>query len=54
MFVENTKGGVLAKNLREVVERIKGILRYRVKIVERAGTPLKLMFPLSKVGQGEE
>ena len=50
MFVENTKGGVLAKNLREVVERIKGILGYRVKIVERAGTPLKLMFPLSKVG----
>ena len=54
MFVENTKGGVLAKNLREVVERIKGILGYRVKIVERAGTPLKLMFPLSKVGQGGE
>ena len=48
MFVENTKEGVLAKNLREVIERIKGILGYKIKIVERAGTPLKLMFPLSK------
>ena len=52
MFVENTKGGVLAKNLRKVMERIKGILGYKVKIVERAGIPLKLMFPLSNVGQG--
>ena len=52
MFVENTKEGGLAKNLREVVERIKGILGYKIKIVERAGTALKQMFPLTKIGQG--
>ena len=54
MFVESTKESGLAKNLREVVEKIKGILGYKIKIVERAGTPLKLMFPLAKVGQGGE
>ena len=52
LFVENTKGGILAKNLREVMERLKPILGYSIKVVERAGTPLKLMFPLSKIGEG--
>ena len=54
MFVENTKEGKLAKNLREVVERVKHILGYSIKIVERAGTPLKLLFSLSRVGGGQE
>ena len=54
LFVPNTKDGILAKNLREVVERVKGILGYRIKIVERSGTPLKLMFPLTKIGEGKE
>ena len=52
LFVENTKGGALAKEIREILERLKVILRYRIKVVERSGTPLKLMFPLSKVGEG--
>ena len=34
-------------------ERLKTILRYKVKIVERAGTPLKLLFPLSQVGRAK-
>ena len=38
LFVENSKDGRLAKNLREGVERLKDILGYRVKVVERAGT----------------
>ena len=54
MFVENTKEGGLVRKLRKVIERVKGILGYSVKIVERAGTPLKLMFPLTKIGQGGE
>ena len=54
LFVENTKEGRLAKNLREVVERLKGILGYRIKVVERSGTSLKMMFPLSRIGEGRE
>ena len=54
LFIENTKEGRLAKNMREVMERIQNILGYRVKVVERAGTPLKLMFPLTKVGESKE
>ena len=34
--------------------RIENILGYKVKIVERSGTPLKLMFPLTKIGGGQE
>ena len=53
LFVDNTKEGGLARNLREVLGRLEDILGYRVKVVERSGTPLKLMFPLSKVGEGQ-
>ena len=52
LFVEGTKESKLAKELKDVVEKIKHILGYRIKIVERSGTPLKLMFPLSGVGEG--
>ena len=51
LFVENTKDGELAKELREVMGRIEDKLWYKVKIVERSGTPLKLMFPLSRMGK---
>ena len=54
MFVETTKESRQAKNLREVVERIKHIQGYTIKIVERAGTPLKLLFSLSRIGGGQE
>ena len=54
MFVNNTKEGLLAKNLREVVERLKHILGYKIKIVERAGTSLKQMFPLTRIGENKE
>ena len=54
MFVNNTKDGQLAKNLREVVERVKNILGYKIKIVERAGTSLKQMFPLTRIGGNKE
>ena len=54
LFVPNTKDSLLAKNLREVVERLKNILGYNVKIVELSGTPLKLMFPLTKIEEGVE
>ena len=52
-IVENTKNSALAKSMRETMEKMKHILVYNVKIVERAVTPLKLMFPLSNIGEGE-
>ena len=54
LFVENTPGGALAKKLREIMQRIQEILRYRIKVVERAGTPLKLLFPLGDLGAEEQ
>ena len=37
-FVENTKDGALAKEMREILERQKIILGFRIKVVERSGT----------------
>ena len=42
----------MAKNLREVMERLKH--GYNIKIVERSGTPLRLLFPLPKIKEGGE
>ena len=52
LFVDNTKGGGLARELREVLGRLEDIMGYRLKVVERSGTPLRLMFPLTKIGEG--
>ena len=54
LFTENTKGGELAERMRGTLERIEDILGYRIKVVERSGTPLKLMFPLTKIGEEQE
>ena len=54
LFVDNTKDSELARAMREVIGRLENILGYKVKIVERSGTPLKLMFPLSKIGEGQQ
>ena len=48
LFVENTKEGGLARGLRDVMERLKHILGFSIKIVERSGTPLKLLFPFER------
>ena len=44
MFVEFTKNGELAGNLRELTGRMATTLGFKVKIVERTGTSLKNMF----------
>ena len=56
LFVNNTKEGLLAKNICEVVERLKNILGNNIKVVERAGTgtALKLMYPLTRIGDEKE
>ena len=43
-LVEQTKDGKLAKDVREALLRLEGILGFRVKVVEKAGAPLKRLF----------
>ena len=38
LFVEQTKGGGLARVIRELLARIEHILGYKIKVVERSGT----------------
>ena len=45
LFVEQTRDGKLAKELREVFRRLEGILGFRVKVVERTGSSLKSILP---------
>ena len=49
LFVEQTRGGTLAKMLREVMARIETMIGFRIKIVERAGTSLRNTLP-NKLG----
>ena len=46
LFVEQTRGGELAKRIREQVRRLQPILGFNLKVVERAGGTLKSKFPL--------
>ena len=52
LFIENTRNGELAKAIKEVCGRLEDIFGYRIKVVERAGTPLKLLFPLGRLDEG--
>ena len=52
LFVESTPGGVLAKQLRELLERLQHHLGAKIKVVERTGTPLKDIFPLNSLWEG--
>ena len=45
LFVEQTRDGRLAKDIREVLKRLEVILGFKVKVVERAGTSLKNLLP---------
>ena len=52
LFVEYTKDGEFANNLREMMKRLAPTLGFNVKIVERAGTNLGSKFPLSNLWEG--
>ena len=54
LFVEHTPGGALAKKLREVLSSIEHILGFRIRVVERAGTPLGRLFPLTQLWEGAQ
>ena len=45
IFVEQTKDGRLAKDIREVLLRLEGMLGFKFKVVERAGAALKRILP---------
>ena len=45
LFVDNTKGGTLAKRLQEEEKRLGGVTSYRVRIVESAGMALSRLLP---------
>ena len=45
LFVEQTRDGLLAKSIREVLTRLEGLLGFKVKVVERAGTSLRNLMP---------
>ena len=52
IFVEHTPGGTLAKNLRSLLERLHHHLGCKIKVVERTGSKLKDLFPLTKLWEG--
>ena len=52
LFVEHTPGGELAKRLRDQLSRLEGLMGFKIKVVERAGTALKDLFSLSDVWGG--
>ena len=41
LFVIGSKRGMLAKNLREVTRRLRPVVGYNTKIVEKAGKKLR-------------
>ena len=53
LFVEVTMRGKLAKALREVEERLRGITKYRTKIVEGVGRKLKDILPNTDPWSGQ-
>ena len=52
MFVEHTREGEMAKNLREQLGRMENMRGFRMKIVERTGTKIKDMFSLTNIWGG--
>ena len=53
IFVEQTRDGALAKELREVATRLEGLLGFRVKVVERTGSSLRNSLPNTNPWAGQ-
>ena len=54
LFTEFTKDGELASTLRELCTRLAPLLGFKIKVVERAGTALKNMFPTNNLWEGQK
>ena len=52
LFVNYTPNSELAKRLREALADMEAILGFRVRVVEKTGTPLRLLFSPSKLWEG--
>ena len=52
LFVEYTEGGELAGRLRELMKRLAPVIGFGVRVVERTGTSLKNIFPLTNLWDG--
>ena len=52
LFVSYTPNGELVRQLREVMQSIENTLGFRVRIVEKCGTPLKLLFSPTNLWEG--
>ena len=53
LFVEFTPQSELAKRLREALAGIEKILGFKIRVVEKTGTPLRLLFSPTTLWQGE-
>ena len=52
IFVEQTKGGELAKRTRDRLSRLQEMMGFKMKVAERGGTTLKELFPLNNLWDG--
>ena len=54
IFVDQTPGGELAKQMREQIVKLEPILKYRLRVVERTGRNLLSNFPQTSTWSGLE
>ena len=52
IFVPQTPSGELAKRTREVIQKMEHLLKFKLKVVERAGTSLQNQFSQSSIWRG--
>ena len=53
MFIDQTPGGMLAKKLQEVEDRLAGASGYRIRMVELSGTQLQRLLPNTNPWSGQ-
>ena len=54
LFVEFSRGGSLQKAIREVVDRLEGLLGFSIRVTERGGTPLSSLLSNKSLWRGQE
>ena len=54
LFVEFSKGGSLQKTVRAVVDRLKGLLGFTIRVTERGGMPLSSLLSSKNLWRGLE
>ena len=52
IFVDFTENSALTKEIRETLERLETIVGCKIKAVERGGTPISRLFPLTRLWEG--